>query len=61
MQWIYLILIGLVGGVAVGLQTPISGMMGCAYRRDGQQFYHPSQRDAAFGFDSAPAGWGKDP
>lgn len=28
MQWIYLILIGLVGGAAVGLQTPISGMMG---------------------------------
>ncbi len=28
MQWIYLILIGLVGGASVGLQTPISGMMG---------------------------------
>lgn len=28
MQWIYLVLIGLVGGAAVGLQSPISGMMG---------------------------------
>jgi transporter family-2 protein len=28
MQWLFLILIGLIGGAAVGLQTPISGMMG---------------------------------
>lgn len=28
LQWVYVILIGLVGGAAVGLQSPISGMMG---------------------------------
>ena len=45
MAYWLVILIGLVGGVSVGMQTPIGGAMGTASRRNREQFHHPSQRD----------------